>query len=121
MLQKSELENAFNMPSVDRAHNLEELEPWSKEIAHQIASGEGIRLTPAHFEVIEAMRNYHQEYGLASSGRDMMKHLEVEFADLGGKKYLYGLFPRGPVTQCSRISGLPVPPNSVDRSFGTAM
>ena len=121
MLQKTKPENTFKLPSVDRAHNLEELEPWSVEIAHQIATSEGIRLTPAHFEVIDAMRNYYQEYGLASSGHEMMKHLEVEFADLGGKKYLYDLFPRGPVTQCSRISGLPVPPSSADPSFGTVM
>jgi tRNA 2-thiouridine synthesizing protein E len=121
MLQTNKLENAFTTPSYDRPYNLEALGPWSEEMAHQLAAKEGISLTPEHFEVIDALRNHYQQHGLVANGRSLLRCMEVEFADLGGKQYLYGLFPRGPVTQACRISGLPVPPHSIDLSFGTAL
>lgn len=108
-------------PSVDRPFNLEALEPWSKNIAIDLASKEGITLTPAHWEVIEALRNHYQEYGPDANARSLMNCMESEFADRGGKKYLYDLFPRGPVNQACRIAGLPLPPHSTDPSFGSVM
>ena len=107
--------------SYDRPLNLDVAGAWSESIALALADKEGITLTPAHWEVFDAMRNHFQEYGVESSGRDLMRCLEAEFAERGGKKYLYDLFPRGPVSQASRIAGLPLPPHSSDHSFGTAM
>lgn len=107
--------------SHDRPLNLEAAGAWSKSIALELADKEGITLTPAHWEVIDAMRNHFQEYGVESSGRDLMRCLEAEFIERGGKKYLYELFPHGPVSQASRIAGLPLPPHSLDPSFGSAM
>jgi len=40
--------------SYDRPFNLEALGPWSENIAKELAEKEGITLTPAHWEVIEA-------------------------------------------------------------------
>ena len=45
--------------------------------------------------------------------------LEEEFAEQGGRKYLYRLFPGGPVSQGSRIARLPLPAYSSDRSCGS--
>lgn len=108
-------------PSYDRPHNLEALGPWSESIAKELAAKEDITLTPAHFEVIDALRNHYQEFGIETNARALLKRMEVEFADLGGKKYLYDLFPRGPVNQACRIAGLPLPPHSSDPAFGSAM
>ena len=107
--------------SYDRPHNLEALEPWSNEIATELAKKEGITLTQAHWEVIDALRNHYQEFGLEDNGRSLLKRMEVEFDEYGGKKYLYDLFPRGPVNQACRIAGLPLPPHSSDPSFGSVM
>lgn len=108
-------------PSDDRPLNLEALGPWSKSIAIDLAAKEGITLTPAHWEVIEALRNHYQENGPDANARSLLQCMEVEFADRGGKQYLYELFPRGPVNQASRIAGLPLPPHSSDPSFGSVM
>lgn len=107
--------------SYDSPFNLEALAPWSESIAIELAEKEDITLTPEHWEVIEALRHHYQENGPSGSGRSLLHCMEVEFADVGGKKYLFDLFPRGPVNQACRISGLPVPPHSIDRSFGSAM
>jgi len=108
-------------PTVDRPCNLEALVPWSKSMAHELAAKEGITLTPAHWEVLDALRNHYQENGPDASGRSLLQCMAVEFADRGGKQYLYDLFPRGPVNQASRIAGLPLPPHSTDPSFGSVM
>jgi len=107
--------------SYDRPYNLEALGPWSESIAKELAEKEGITLTPAHWEVIEALRNHYQEFGLEANARSLLKRMEIEFEALGGKKYLYDLFPHGPVNQACRIAGLPLPPHSSDPAFGSVM
>jgi tRNA 2-thiouridine synthesizing protein E len=119
-----EINKTFNeifSSSYDKPFNLEALDPWSKDIAIENAKKEGISLTPAHWEVIEAIRNHYQEFGLEANARSLLKRMEVEFDEFGGKKYLYDLFPRGPVNQACRIAGLPLPPHSVSPSFGSVM
>ena len=48
-----------------------------------------------------------------------LEMLNEVFAGHGGRKYLWRLFPGGPVTQGLRIAGLPLPPHSGDKGFGT--
>jgi tRNA 2-thiouridine synthesizing protein E len=107
--------------SYDRPYNLEALGPWNKAMAEEQAVKENITLTPAHWEVIDALRNHYQEFGLEANARSLMHRMEIEFKDLGGKKYLYDLFPHGPVNQACRIAGLPLPPHSSNPSLGTVM
>ncbi len=94
---------------------------WSPLIATQLAREEGIdELTEAHWHVIYAVRNLYREKGRLASARKVMQILEREFEDEGGRRYLYELFPKGPVSQSSRLAGVPVPPYSSDPSFGWA-
>ena len=117
----STLAESISVSNIDPSLFHRDLEPWSASIAQQLAENEGLPLTLAHMEVLDALRNHYFEYGQASSGRDLMHCITAEFAEMGGKRYLYDLFPKGPITQGCRLAGLPPPPNSVDRSFGTVM
>jgi tRNA 2-thiouridine synthesizing protein E len=97
-----------------------ELQEWSEERAKAIAKQEGIELTVAHFQVIHLLRDYYLENGMAGSSRELADMLDMAMSEKGGRKYLYRLFSKGPVSQGMRIAGLPVPSGSEDKSFGTA-
>ncbi len=121
MQEINKIYNEIFSGSYDRPINLETLGSWSKSMALELAAKEGITLTPAHWEVIDALRNHYQEYGPDSNARSLLQCMETEFADRGGKQYLYELFPRGPINQACRIAGLPLPPHSSDPAFGSVM
>lgn len=94
---------------------------WSPRTAERMARDEGIEeLTEEHWQVLFALRNFYRQHGPADSAREVIHQLEREFADDGGRRYLYQLFPKGPISQGSRLAGLPVPPHSSDPSFGWA-
>jgi tRNA 2-thiouridine synthesizing protein E len=97
------------------------LEHWSPQKVKQLAREDGIEeLTEAHWHVIFALRNLYREKGRSVSAREVLHILEQDFVDDGGRRYLYELFPKGPVSQGSRLAGVPAPPYSSDPSFGWA-
>lgn len=105
----------------DPEGNLYDLEHWSPLIASKLALEEGIEeLTEAHWHVIYVLRNLYRERGPATSARELIHILEQDFMVEGGRRYLYELFPKGPVSQGSRLAGVPAPPYSSDPSFGWA-
>lgn len=102
----------------DRLH---ELGHWSPLTARQLARQEGIEeLSEAHWHVIYALRNLYREREGSASTREIVRLLAQDFVDEGGRRYLYELFPKGPVSQGSRLAGVPAPPYSADPSFGWA-
>ena len=104
----------------DPEGHLEELDPWSKERALDVAQEQGIEMTDSHWDVVNFLRDRYVREGQAKSGRIVVEALEQQYADKGGKRYLYTLFPHGPVTQGSKIAGLPLPAYTTDPSFGSS-
>ncbi len=98
-----------------------DLQEWNRHKGELLASKEGVRLTAMHWEVIDFLRGYYLRNGRADSGREVAVALDRAFISQGGKKYLYRLFPDGPVAQGSRIAGLPLPPFTEDESFGSSL
>jgi tRNA 2-thiouridine synthesizing protein E len=95
---------------------------WQRDDGERKALELGIEMTPAHWQVVDFIREYYIENGLPESARLLSDALEEAFREEGGRRYLYTLFPHGPVTQASLIAGLKKPPRfAEDRSFGTAM
>ncbi len=91
---------------------------WSRAVAEQMAKEEGIELGEDHWQALRAMQEY---YAKAETPRVRELHdaLDEKFHALGGVKYVYQLFPGGPVAQGSRMAGLQPPAGSIDRSFGS--
>ena len=53
--------------------------------------------------------------------RELVDAMNERFHARGGNRYLYLLFPGGPVAQGCEIAGLRVPSGSVDKSFGSVV
>ena len=111
--------NNARLIEADPEGNLFDLEHWSPLVAQRLAAIEGIVLDDEHWEIIIHLRERYRHHGMADSARQLLCELEEKFCDGRGRKMLYELFPGGPVTQASRIAGLPLPPYSSDRSFGS--
>jgi len=92
---------------------------WSEQSARETAAGENIELGDEHWEVVYFLRNHCQENGSTCSARLLLKAMTANFKKRGGKKYLYTLFPRGPVFQATKIAGVPLPAYTLDLSFGS--
>ena len=94
-------------------------QPWDLSQANRIAKAEGIVLTDAHIDVIQYLRMTFEKHGPVKHARTLTQALEARFATRGGLKFLYQLFPGGPVSQGCKLAGIPLPHDSTDSSFGT--
>jgi len=94
---------------------------WTREAAMATAREEGLALTEVHWEAIRAMQRYYARHAddTTLTLRELHDALEEHFHHQGGLKYLYTLFPGGPIVQISRLGGLVAPANAIDRSFGS--
>lgn len=98
-----------------------ELENWTREQGLAVAQAERIAMTEEHWQVVDFLRDYYIRCGVAPAGRVLAATLDEVFSAHGGAAYLHMLFPGGPVAQGCRIGGVPIPPYTEDRSFGSAM
>jgi TusE/DsrC/DsvC family sulfur relay protein len=119
-ISRSESE-VFDASSPLREDRARELGKWSQEQAIRTAGEEGITLTDEHWCVIDCLRDYYLEKGLAQSARELSDMLNEEFSNKGGSRYLYQLFPKGPVSQGMRIAGLRLPAYTEDTGFGSSV
>lgn len=89
-----------------------DLADWDVQVAEVIATEEGITLTDAHHEVIQALREFYAQFGLSPAMRPFTKYLKEK---LGKEKatsiYLLQLFPGSPAKIAAKIAGLPKPDN----------
>ena len=90
------------------------LTDWNADIANYIAKTESIEMSDQHWEVINFLREYFDEYQIAPAVRVLTKAIGKKLgADKGTSEYLYGLFPYGPGKQACKIAGLPKPTGCV--------
>ena len=91
-----------------------ELGSWSEELAKIIAVDEKIDMTDEHWEVVNFLRDYYEEYQIAPAVRVLIKSIKKSMGkEKGNNKYLYTLFPYGPAKQACKIAGLPKPTGCV--------
>ena len=81
-------------------------------MAEQIARKEGIVLSPAHWEILQLLRDYYREFDASPAMRPLVKYCALKLGpDKGRSIYLLKLFPRSPAKLGSKIAGLPKPDN----------
>ena len=120
MLDINKAVDQLESQSHDPEGNLYGLVPWSREFAKQQACNEGLGdLSDMKWRVIYLLRGIYRKHGRAENARQIIKQLESDFAEEGGRKFLYQVFPNVPVSQGSRRAGIPAPPYVADASFGS--
>lgn len=99
---------------VDEEGYLVNRDDWNEEIADVMAKIDDCDLTDTHWEVINFLRSYYEEYQIAPAVRVLTKAIGKKLgADKGNSKYLYELFPYGPAKQACKYAGLPKPTGCV--------
>jgi TusE/DsrC/DsvC family sulfur relay protein len=95
---------------VDEEGFLVDLNDWTKDIALEMAKLEELELTDEHWDVLNFLREYYEEYQIAPAVRVLTKAIAKKMGkDKGNSKYLYSLFPYGPGKQGCKFAGLPKP------------
>lgn len=94
---------------------------WKAQDAARMAHDEGLAIGADHLEALRALQEYWARHAGAAAVnlRELHDALEEKFHHKGGMKYLYTLFPGGPVAQGCRLAGLKAPAGAVDRGFGS--
>lgn len=93
---------------------------WTLNEATSAAAAEGLEPDASRWDVVRALQEYYARHDDPSiNTRELHDALEERFHSEGGMKYLYRLFPGGPVNQGCRLAGLEPPAGSADKGFGS--
>lgn len=93
---------------VDEDGFIQDPDVWSEALAAAIANTEEVpELSEDHWKVVNYLRGYYQQFGIAPMIRKLCK--ETGFS----LKYIYELFPSGPAKGACKIAGLPKPTGCV--------
>ncbi|HEY9199133.1 MAG TPA: TusE/DsrC/DsvC family sulfur relay protein [Gammaproteobacteria bacterium] len=97
----------LEMPDLGDEGYLNDPEDWDSEVAQRLASAEGIKLTPDHWRVLEYMRDYYAENGIAADARFVIRFLGEQLGyGADARTRLFQLFPYGYVKQACKIAGM---------------
>lgn len=93
---------------VDEDGFMQEPEKWNEEIAMALATTEGVdELTPDHWKLVQYLRNYFLQFGVAPMIRKLCKETGFDL------KKVYALFPSGPAKGACKVAGLAKPTGCV--------
>jgi dissimilatory sulfite reductase related protein len=96
------------MIEVDEDGFIQEPEMWSEAVAAAIGKVEDVEeLTEDHWKVVNYLRDYYLEYGVAPMIRKLVKGTGFKLG------VIYELFPSGPAKGACKIAGLPKPTGCV--------
>ena len=94
--------------AVDEDGFLEDPTIWSEDVARDLATTEGVNtLTEDHWKLVNYLRNYYLEFGIAPMIRKLCKETGFKL------NYVYEMFPSGPAKGACKVAGLPKPTGCV--------
>ncbi len=98
--------------NTDKEGFLKNINDWTPEAANFIAESEGITLTDEHWEVINILRDFYQQFEISPAMRILVKTIKESLGEEKGNSiHLMNLFPGSPAKLASKIAGLPKPTN----------
>lgn len=97
---------------LDKDGYLTDLNDWSPEVATALAMQNDIELTPDHWEILQLLRNFYDEFQLSPATRPLIKYTALKLgAEKGNSLHLNRLFNGPPAKLAAKLAGLPKPTN----------
>jgi tRNA 2-thiouridine synthesizing protein E len=98
--------------NLDKEGFLRDLSDWNPEVAEVLAKNEEITLSGSHWQIINLVRDYYQQYQISPVTRVLVKITREKLGeDKGNSIYLMQMFSGKPAKLVSKIAGLPKPAN----------
>jgi len=93
---------------VDEDGFLQEPDVWNETVACDFAATEHVaEMTEAHWKIVNYLRNYYLQFGVAPMIRKVVKETGFKL------NQIYELFPSGPAKGTCKVAGLPKPTGCV--------
>nr|WP_314481983.1 TusE/DsrC/DsvC family sulfur relay protein [uncultured Pseudomonas sp.] len=97
---------------LDKDGYLVDLNDWSAEVAQALAEQSGIHLSREHWEILELLREFYQQFELSPATRPLIKYTALKLGvEKGNSLYLNRLFNGTPAKLAAKLAGLPKPTN----------
>ncbi|QJI28657.1 TusE/DsrC/DsvC family sulfur relay protein [Pseudomonas sp. ADAK18] len=97
---------------LDKDGYLADLSDWSTDVANALAAAEAMDLTPEHWEILELLRGFYDEFQLSPATRPLIKYTALKLGpEKGNSLHLNRLFKGTPAKLAAKLAGLPRPTN----------
>ena len=97
---------------LDQDGHLVDYTIWNKDVAQELARSLDLELTEWHFNVLNAVRQFYQQFGHSPATRPLIKHLMKTVDANIDNAVLQQAFKTGLVARhLSRLAGIPKPAN----------
>ncbi|MGG2397134.1 TusE/DsrC/DsvC family sulfur relay protein [Pseudomonas sp. SH1-B] len=108
--------NALNVAgqhiALDKDGYLTELQDWSRPVAEALAATEDLQLSAEHWEILELLRAFYNEFQLSPANRPLIKYVALKLGpEKGNSLHLNRLFKGTPAKLAAKLAGLPKPTN----------
>jgi len=95
---------------LDENGHLKDPNQWTQSIAAQLAQKDNLTLTKNHWQIILLIRDIYLKTGTTPPMRLLIKAIKNKISqECANSRYLYQLFPDGPVRLASKYAGIPKP------------
>jgi len=86
-----------------------DFDAWSRDFAIKLAKDNDLDLTDCHWLIINFLRDYYSEYGIAPEPGEIIKKLSKQINPTAPctRKHLESLFAQGGCELACKIAGLP--------------
>ncbi len=98
--------------ALDKDGYLLHLQDWTPTVADALARQEGISLSDAHWEILDLLREFYDEFQLSPATRPLVRYTSRRRGpDKGSSLHLNLLFKGTPAKLAAKLAGLPKPTN----------
>lgn len=95
---------------------------WSETVANAMAEKDGIELTDNHWEIINLMRDFYNQFNISPIRKLLIKTIKEKYGDKkASSDYLHSLFPNDVLIEGTKIAGLPIPMMDVEMDDETRL